>query len=92
MTGFAKLVHLKGGRNVAISVYYSAEELGLDGARAKAKKLRNEYGYRIVSIKHCQIPKWGQLTVPYAEDYSQTELGYKIIMDTGDTEYTLIME
>lgn len=77
---------------MAIDVFYSADENGLEGARKKAKMLRDEYGYRIISVKHCSIPRWSSTSAPYTDDYLKTELGYKITVDTGNSGYDPITE
>ena len=65
-----------------IEHYIGVEENGAEGALKKARTLRDEMGYRILSIEHTQVPMAGSSSTPYSSTWGKTELGYYITVDT----------
>ena len=64
-----------------IEHYIGVEENGAEGALKKARTLRDEMGYRILSIEHTQVPMAGSSSTPYSSTWGKTELGYYITVD-----------
>ncbi len=65
-----------------IQHYIGHDFLGPEKAKEKARMLRDEMGYYVLSIKHTQVPVAGSTSTPFSPDYGKTELGYKITVDT----------
>lgn len=65
-----------------VETYIAHEKMGRGYAIEKAKRLRDEYGYRILSIQHRQVPMAGSESTPHSPNWGKTELGYAIVVDT----------
>lgn len=62
--------------------YISHEKDGERGAIRKAEMLRDEMGYRILSIEHTMVPMAGSTSTPYSSTWGKFEEGYRITVDT----------
>lgn len=65
-----------------IEHYISHEEQGEIGARKKAVYLRDEMGYKVISIEHRLVPMAGSTSTPYSSTWGKTEPGYYITVNT----------
>ena len=66
-----------------IDHYIGHNYLGPEAAKEKARKLRDEMGYRVLSIEHKQVPMAGSTSTPESPTWGKTELGYYITVDTA---------
>ena len=69
-----------------IEHYLSHEEYGPERAIARARELRDWWGYKILKIEHTQVPMAGSTSTPYSPTWGKTELGYRITVETEGYE------
>ena len=61
-----------------IERFISVEENGPSGAKRKARRLRDEFGYRIIRIEHTSVPMAGSTSTPCSSTWGKSEPGYLI--------------